>query len=532
MTIGKKLTTLVLLAMAGLLLSGLLGWLNLAQMRKGVDEINQKSVPELLVMADMTDHFKEARALLLALVMEEDSDLRDGFAKKIAEEVQGLKEGVKDNQVQASTGAAQVAPLVGNYIAAVDAVIRIAGEGRKDEAMAELYTKVIPAENALGQQLGQEKQQLIARQKALDENIAIGSRRAALYYVALIVVMQIVVGGMGWLLYRSIMTPLLAMQKTMRDVVQNFDFRMRAPKTTHDELGAAVDSFNALLDGVQSSLQEVASAVHVLGAEAERLAGASEEIRHVSAQSSEAAASVASTVEELTVSINLIAERARHAQAETSASGLRAQDGGKTIQNTIEQVRAVAVVVHTASDEIRKLQTQTGSISSVVNVIREVADQTNLLALNAAIEAARAGEQGRGFAVVADEVRKLAERTAQSTREIAQLIADIQRDANGAVGVMEDVVQKVEAGAANAGEAIDAVESIRRSTDNVQSSVAEIAHSIQEQNQASAMIAGEMERLSSISEEASHAVGQTSNSAGELQALSARLRQTVARYRI
>ncbi len=532
MTIGKKLGTLVLLAMAGLLLSGVLGWLNLGQMRKGVDEINRKSVPELLVMADMTDHFKEIRALLLALVMEEDSDLRDGFAQKIADEVQGLNAGVKEYEVLGGKKDAQVSPLSGAYIAAVQAAIKIAAAGQKDEAQAELYTKVIPAEALLGKALAQEQQALVLRQKELDQSMAAGSRKAALYYIALMVVMQVLVGGMGWLLYRSIMTPLSAMQKTMRDVVRDMDFRIRAPKTTHDELGVAVDSFNALLDGMQSSLREVAAAVNVLGSEAERLAGASNEIRHVSAQSSEAAASVAGTVEELTVSINMIAERTRDAQTETAASGTRAREGGQTIQNTIEQVRAVADVVHAASDEIRKLQAQTGNISSVVSVIREVADQTNLLALNAAIEAARAGEQGRGFAVVADEVRKLAERTAQSTQEIANLIGGIQLGAKGAVDVMEEVVKKVQAGAANAGEAIDAIDAIRLSTDNVQSTVSEISHSIHEQNQASTVIAGEMERLSSISEEASHAVGQTSNSASELQALSGRLQQIVGRYRI
>lgn len=539
MTIGKKLATLLLLAMTGLLISGLVGLMTLSAVRKSVDVMNRQSVPALIAVGAISDHYKEVRALLLALVMEEDSDLRQGFVQKIQENTKGLASGLKDYQAVAALGveeqiarAKMVDGLAGSYIAALDGVIKIVGEGKKDEALAELYTKVIPAEVKLTEILAKENAALIKNQRALDVAMTATSQRSALLYVLIVGVMLVLVGGMGWFLYQSIMAPLSAMQKTMRSVVQDMDFRIRAPKNTQDELGEAVDSFNALLERVQSSLQEVAASVQVLSQESDHLTEASTEIRHISTQSSEAAASVASTVEELTVSINLIAERTRHAQALTATSGRRASDGGQTIQAMIEQVRAIAGVVHAAAEQIQQLQQQTGSISSVVNVIREVADQTNLLALNAAIEAARAGEQGRGFAVVADEVRKLAERTAQSTQEIAHLISGIQQGALGAVGVMQDVVKRVESGVADAGTAIDAVESIRHSVDEAQGTVSEIAYSIQEQNQASNMISGEMERLALISEEATHAVTQTSDSAQELQSLSNRLKDVVARYRI
>ncbi len=168
----------------------------------------------------------------------------------------------------------------------------------------------------------------------------------------------------------------------------------------------------------------------------------------------------------------------------------------------------------------------------MVGVIREVADQTNLLALNAAIEAARAGEQGRGFAVVADEVRKLAERTASSTQEISGLIHSIQQSATTAVNTMQVVVERVEEGMGSANTAIDALSGIRTGSDKVVATVAEIAAAIREQSSATSYIADEFQRIANISEEARHAVADTTQSTQELEALAIRVNEACKRYRI
>jgi len=537
LTITKRLMLMIAGAIVALILVGGAGLGSLAILRADLKLMNENTLPSVDLVDRAEVDLLNTRLGVTRHIMSIDESQMQGAEAAITESQNSLKKALADYEKLVSDAKDRelydkASKAVAQYLSKIDMVLNLSRANEDEPAREFLISEVSPAGQAAFVALeavaeyNEENAQVAQRE---------GERAANISLVLMIVVVALAVlliGGMGLLLIRNIGGALKGMQETVKRIESERDFTCRAPVVQRDEIGETALALNRLIERMQDNLKEIASGAHEVASASERLSSTSDEVAEAASQQSAAASSMAATVEEMTVSINHVGDRAMEANDVSAESGRLAADGERVINQTVADINEISQVVEVAAAQIRALEGQSQNISSVVAVIKEVADQTNLLALNAAIEAARAGEQGRGFAVVADEVRKLAERTAQSTREIAQLIADIQRDANGAVGVMEDVVQKVEAGAANAGEAIDAVESIRRSTDNVQSSVAEIAHSIQEQNQASAMIAGEMERLSSISEEASHAVGQTSNSAGELQALSARLRQTVARYRI
>jgi methyl-accepting chemotaxis protein len=198
----------------------------------------------------------------------------------------------------------------------------------------------------------------------------------------------------------------------------------------------------------------------------------------------------------------------------------------------VADIQAIADTVNAAADLIRGLEQHSQEISNVVSVIKEVADQTNLLALNAAIEAARAGEQGRGFAVVADEVRKLAERTSSSTQEIANTIVTMRNSAGDAVASIETVVEKVNQGVITAQEANNAIRQIGESSRAAVAMVEEITSAIREQGSATNNIAIQVEKIAQMSEESSAAAGHSADAAKDLDRLATGMQQIVSTYKL
>jgi methyl-accepting chemotaxis protein len=241
---------------------------------------------------------------------------------------------------------------------------------------------------------------------------------------------------------------------------------------------------------------------------------------------------MAASVEQLSVSIDQVEEHAREARTVTQASGSQSEEGGRIIHQTAEEMSNIAQSVNATAGTIRQLEDFSGQISSIVNVIKDIADQTNLLALNAAIEAARAGEQGRGFAVVADEVRKLAERTANSTQEITGMIGKIQQGTQRAVEEMDAGVQRVNEGVNLAHQAGDSVIGIRASAEKVTRAVDDINLALKEQSMAARDIAQKVEGIAQGAEENSAAVKQTAASAEQLRNLAGDLQELASRFRV
>jgi methyl-accepting chemotaxis protein len=278
-----------------------------------------------------------------------------------------------------------------------------------------------------------------------------------------------------------------------------------------------------LLGEIKHAAGELSSASSVVASTAEQLnASANEQSR--------ASTSIAAAVEELSVSINHVSGSSAEAHHIATESGKRAQQSGTVINNTVASMERIAVVVRTASNRMEELGKQSEQISNIVSVIKGIADQTNLLALNAAIEAARAGEQGRGFAVVADEVRMLAQRTTQSTSEISSMIGQILSGTSDAVGQMGTGVVQVNQGVELAAQAGSAIAEIQQSFKQVLTVIEQISLSLNEQNSASQEVAGHIERIAGMSAQNSEATQHSSKVAHELKALSSGLNQAVARF--
>jgi methyl-accepting chemotaxis protein len=241
---------------------------------------------------------------------------------------------------------------------------------------------------------------------------------------------------------------------------------------------------------------------------------------------------MAASVEELSVSISHVADSAQSSASASNQACEATEQGRKVVEGTITEMRHIADEISQSADSVEALVEQSQRISSVVQVIREIADQTNLLALNAAIEAARAGEQGRGFAVVADEVRKLAERTSSSTSEIANTIGAMVSSTHGAVSQMQSVRQRVNEGvrlAEETGASLVTIDERARNSVNIAN---DIANGTREQSAASQELARSVEQIAQSSEVASQGASQNQAAAHDLHDMAAQLQKEIGRFRL
>jgi methyl-accepting chemotaxis protein len=283
---------------------------------------------------------------------------------------------------------------------------------------------------------------------------------------------------------------------------------------------------------LRKMIEDIVRGSEQLAMASDQLLHASEEVAKRSQSQSESASSMAAAVEEMTVSIGQVAENAHEAHSISVQSGDLSKRGTLVIQSAANEMNKISEAVQSSSAIIEDLGRQSSQITSIVNTIREIADQTNLLALNAAIEAARAGEQGRGFAVVADEVRKLAERTSRSTIEITATVEKIQLGTRNAVVSMETGVKQASKGVDLAGQAGQSITEISDGALRVMSVVNAISDSIREQGTASSDVARSIEHIARISEESASAVKDTASAARHLQQLSSTLNVSVSRFRL
>jgi methyl-accepting chemotaxis protein len=335
---------------------------------------------------------------------------------------------------------------------------------------------------------------------------------------------------LGWVIKGSIVRP-LDQCVTLAKAVENGDLTHRVEAQGSDEVAQLVGALESMRRRMLDIIGTMRRNIGSLQQASSSLATAADQSNQSSLQQSEAASSMAASVEQMSVSIDQIGDHAREANTIAGQSALQAVDSGNTIHDAVAEIANIATVVNQTASTIHELDEFSGQISNIINVIREIADQTNLLALNAAIEAARAGEQGRGFAVVADEVRKLAERTSTSTGEISTMIAKIQQGTQRASQEMGTGVQRVNEGVELANRAGGSVTMIRGSADQVSRVVGDITSALAEQSSAMRDIAGRVEQIAQSSEQNSQATQSTARAAHELSDLASQLERLTAGFK-
>jgi methyl-accepting chemotaxis protein len=316
------------------------------------------------------------------------------------------------------------------------------------------------------------------------------------------------------------------------ETIANGDLTVRINGEYKGDFAIIKNSINGLVDSFHQALSEVSIVVQATANASNEISSGAEEMAAGAQEQSSQTAEVASAVEEMTKTILETSKNSMTASDAAKNSGIIAKEGGRVVNETILGMNHVAEVVKKSALTVQALGKSSDQIGEIIQVIDDIADQTNLLALNAAIEAARAGEQGRGFAVVADEVRKLAERTTKATKEIAVMIKQIQKETEGAVISMEEGTIEVEKGKELANNAGQALNEIIESADDVMSLSTQVAAASEEQSATAEHISKNLDSINNVTQQSEAGIQQIARSSEDLNRLTNNLQSLIARFKI
>ncbi len=336
-----------------------------------------------------------------------------------------------------------------------------------------------------------------------------------------------------WLVHKMVIIPLKRLTQVVGDIAQgDGDLTKRVPVTGQDEIGQLGQLVNQFIDKLHVSMAKVGEVTNQVAIDSQQMSATADEMaKGVDLQKIKITQS-ASAVEEMTMTAGEVARNTQEASDIAQEAADTAKNGHKVVTEAVASMQLVADAVGESSTVITALGRSSDQIGEIVGTIEDIADQTNLLALNAAIEAARAGEQGRGFAVVADEVRKLAERTTKATKEISEMIRQIQTDTKTAVMSMEDGTQKVSNGVMLANETSDALTRIQSLVMQTAGMIQQIAASAEEQSTTTHQIAKDLEAVTQVGEETSAGAVESATRSHELCGLAEDLQGIVSTFKV
>ena len=536
LTIGLRaslffaLMTLLMVALGGFAL------LQMQRMHSYSDEVDKNWLPAILASNDIGLATSRVRALTLRLLTQESTaDINDTLAR--------MQEGkaaldAADGRYEALISSEQERAAYGQFVAARDRYM----------AQQEVVTDLIKsgrrqaAEDAVSSKLNGYADDMVARLAELTKlnqqgASAAASNTADVYGGSVKMVLGLAVASvvatilLALMLTRSIVGPINQALQVARTIASG-DLSQRVQVEGSDEPAELLKALAAMRDSLSDTIEGISNASSQLASASEELNAVTEDSARGLRQQNNELEQAATAVNEMTAAVEEVARNAASTSEASRETDEHSRNGQDQVRQTVSSINALTNDLTETADNVESLAAEVNSITQMLDVIRAVAEQTNLLALNAAIEAARAGEQGRGFAVVADEVRALAHRTQQSTTEIEQMIGSVQKGAGNAVQAMQGSTSMAATTLRLAQAAGEALEGVTRAVSSINERNLVIASASEEQVQVAREVDRNLVNLRDLSTQSAAGAEQTNSASQELSKLAVQLRDLVARFRL
>lgn len=531
--VGVKVYVLLALALVMMAVVGITGIASMKGMEQDEKSLYEEKLVSLSLIDQMRINNRAIESYLFEMMLNNDPKLTEMLKSNIAARVERNNNALA--QYDAMPLDEQERPQIEKYKALLpqyresrNQVQEMALANRDQEAYELFQNKVSDLReemNTLLIEIGTDidKDAKNAYQSSSDHGKAASIRMFTVMGAALLLL-----GGMGWAITRMVTRPVKQIQSLMERAEQG-DLTVQGTYESRDELGALARSFNGMMGGIRELVQKVNESSLSLSASSEELTASSDQTARASEHIASATGEMAIGFEEQVKSVNEISDSLEamkenltvmaHNGDEVIGVSSQAADlvhsGLKAMESVARQMNEIENSARDTRSIIQELSAQSEEIGTIVTAINEIASQTNLLALNASIEAARAGEAGRGFSIVASEIRKLADATGRSSGQIAEIVGRVQVEVNQAAASMEQGTERVQRGKVRTGQAAEAFASIEQAVASVAGKVAEVGEAIRAAEAESKRIVAAMHQIGSISEQGAASIEETSASSQE-----------------
>jgi methyl-accepting chemotaxis protein len=542
---GRLIMMMAMLAVPGAIIV-LVSINSITNLKDGIDDLSGSRMPRISATQEVLSLMSDNKTQLLEAFLHNPSskaavllnhpisihfETLDANRARISKLLADLQQAIKNDEVK---------KMLTELVAAREAYVRDGAlpalqelqAGNYYQAEAIMESKVIPLLEVALVKI----KEIVAAEEQLaksdrDATLA-AAKTAEIIMLAGILFAAAAGGGLAYSVISSISRSTASMSSAMQQTATDGDLSRQVQVIGKDEIAQAAIAFNSLMDSFRQTLRQVHASADTVISTATQLSASSMQVTQSSQAQSEAAASTAAAVEEMTVSIHAVSDNTEGVRKLSAQSLEQAREGNRSTNEMIKEIGQIQQTVGQIAKSVAEFIESAHAIASMTQQVKDIADQTNLLALNAAIEAARAGEQGRGFAVVADEVRKLAEKSAQSANEIDRITKSLEQKSGQVETAVQDGLRTLQNTQRHVDQVSKVLEQAGASVEQSSAGVNDIAAAVQEQSKASNEIARHVESIAQMAEENHAAIAQSEQGVAELNQLAKDLQASVSRFRV